>query len=959
MNEILILVVEGNGATRSRMQLTLETAGYTVLEAADGESALRLTSEHAPALVLLDCALRDMNGFEAVRRLRALSPTLPVIAVTGWAHLDEARLLTAGFLDVLVRPIESARLIEIVERHLGETPPHSAHSGKLILLVDDDATQRKLAQIVLRGAGFEVHLAETGEAALRFAATRVPDIIVSDVLMPQMDGFELCKAVRQNPMLATVPVVLMSAHFLESGDRELATRFGATRYVTRTAGFKTVVQAIIDALDSPLGEFNQLAADDFQGEYLHRIAHQLERQASIGVGLARRVSLQASALLLLESLSDSLAQQRDPESALGDTLSKCLEAAGLSVGAILLRSDDGQLVLKAHVGAKAELAWEKYSEILLRAVSGGGLEMPSADAGVAGNELLHAIGAGSALIVPIIARDEPLGALLLASSSNDLGGMESESAMRAARSVATQLGQALALSRMFSKLAAAEERYRSLLENARDAITVLTPEGVILEANLSCEKLFGTPRAQLVNRRMADFTPQDEREPRIVEYPTMVAPGVAAFSSTAIQRADGTVVNVEVSRTAIDVGKEHYVLSVARDVTDRLRLEEQLRQSQKMDAIGRLAGGVAHDFNNLLSVILSYGELVLGDLKPGEPMRDDIEEIRKAAKRAAELTRQLLMFSRQQVIEPKVLDLNEVLSGVDKMLQRIVGADIDLVSLTASRLGRVRVDPGSIEQVIMNLVVNARDAMPRGGKLTMETANVVLDEEYARSHLGVTAGWHVMLAVTDTGTGMDRLTQRRIFEPFYTTKGQGKGTGLGLSTVFGIVQQSGGSIWVYSELGKGTSFKVYLPRVEADLESIPPAQLPLMCVGSETILLVEDDNQVRLVASNILRRSGYLVLQARNAGEAQLLAENLSVPIHLLLTDVVMPGVSGPELAKRLTDARPEMKVLCMSGYTDDSILRHGVLESNMAYIQKPLTPSVLTTRVRETLDGSRSERSL
>jgi two-component system cell cycle sensor histidine kinase/response regulator CckA len=380
--------------------------------------------------------------------------------------------------------------------------------------------------------------------------------------------------------------------------------------------------------------------------------------------------------------------------------------------------------------------------------------------------------------------------------------------------------------------------------------------------------------------------------------------------------------------------------------------EEQLRQSQKMEAVGVLAGGVAHDFNNLLSVILCYGDLVGAELGSEDPMRADVEEISKAARRAADLTRQLLMFSRQQVLEPKVLDLNEVLASMQKMLHRILGADVDLVSLAGPQFLRVKVDPSSLEQVIMNLVVNAREAMPRGGKLTMETGQVVLDEEYAALHLGVKPGPYVMLAVTDTGRGIDKATQARIFEPFFTTKDKGKGTGLGLSTVFGIVQQSGGSIWLYSEPDKGTTFKVFLPSVNLPTDSTRPAALPVSAGGHETILLVEDDEALRLVTSGILRRLGYEVVEACNAGEALLQSEKLASPIDLMLTDVIMPRLSGPELAKRLALSRPDMKVLYMSGYTDDSVVRHGVLEATMSFLQKPLTLSSLTAKVREVLDA-------
>ncbi|MBI3181093.1 MAG: response regulator [Myxococcales bacterium] len=398
------------------------------------------------------------------------------------------------------------------------------------------------------------------------------------------------------------------------------------------------------------------------------------------------------------------------------------------------------------------------------------------------------------------------------------------------------------------------------------------------------------------------------------------------------------------------------------ELAERMRAEEELRrtqeqllQAQKLEAVGRLAGGIAHDFNNLLSVILSYSRMLISETRPGDAIHEDLEEIRNAGERAATLTRQLLAFSRKQVLEPQVVDLNEIVSGTEKMIRRLLGEDIEVVTLPCQALGRAKVDLGQMEQVIMNLVVNARDAMPRGGRLTIETANAVLDEAYAKEHVGASAGPHVMLAISDTGTGMDKETQSRIFEPFFTTKEKGKGTGLGLSTVFGIVKQSGGNIWVYSEPGRGSTFKVYLPRTEEPLGDAQGAPPGAPTKGSETILLVEDEDAVRAVAREILQRNGYRVLEAANPYDALALSERHQIEIHLLLTDVVMPGMGGRQLAERLHEARPETRVLYMSGYTENTVVHHGVLQSGVLLLQKPLTPESLLVKVREALGASKS----
>ncbi len=395
-----------------------------------------------------------------------------------------------------------------------------------------------------------------------------------------------------------------------------------------------------------------------------------------------------------------------------------------------------------------------------------------------------------------------------------------------------------------------------------------------------------------------------------------------------------------------------------QQIRDRERAEnrlqdaqEQLLQAQKMEAVGRLAGGVAHDFNNMLSVILSHTKLAMADLMPGHPLLEDLEQVNNAAERAAQITRQLLAYSRRQIMQPSALDLNAVLRETEKMLRRLIGEDIDLNVVLMPDLWTVHLDPGQIQQVLLNLVVNARDAMPTGGRLTIETANVTLDLAYSEQHPGISPGRHVMLAVTDTGVGMDGETQGKIFGPFFTTKGGEHGTGLGLSTVYGIVKQSGGHVRVYSEIGIGSTFKVYFPENAGSSGRFRAvAAVGSQLTGKETILLVEDEDLVRRAVRAILRRGGYEILEAASGGAALDLLRGYEGRIDLLITDVVMPELSGRELALKVAELRPDIKVLYMSGYTDDTIVRHGVLEANMAFIQKPATPDDLLRKIREVL---------
>ena len=515
----------------------------------------------------------------------------------------------------------------------------------------------------------------------------------------------------------------------------------------------------------------------------------------------------------------------------------------------------------------------------------------------------------------------------------------------------------------------AEHAHRQFFETSPMAIFVIDVESQrIREANPAAYQLYGYSQQEFLQLKLSDLRhPADRADLEAVLRSTTPLRGTARHL-----RKDGSVLHVEGgSHLSTFAGKparfafvldetERVKAQAAHDESERNRvraeqrgdsLEEQLRQAQKMEAVGRLAGGVAHDFNNVLSIILGYGEDILSELDSDAPLRTDVEEIVNAGARAAELTKQLLMFSRQQVVEARVLDMNEVLTSMERMLSRALGEQIELALELESGLGHLRADRGSLEQVVLNLVVNARDAMPEGGRLTIQTNNTELDEGFVSEHLGARPGRYVLLTVADTGAGMDRDTRARIFEPFFTTKGAGRGTGLGLSTVFGIVKQAGGSVWVYSEVGQGTIFKLYFPRVDAKVDAPAPSIAPAELHGSETVLLVEDEIAVRAVARRILEKNGYRVLEANSVPEAVRLCANDTTGVDVLLTDVVMPSGTGPQLAERLLQVRPSLRVVYMSGYTDNNTLPQSAVGGGGNFVQKPFTGELLLRKVRAAFD--------
>jgi PAS domain S-box-containing protein len=960
-----ILVVEDNPTTRQMLSLALVAEGYGVVEAADAQEALATAEHSLPDLILQDLILPDMDGLELLRRLRVLpgGAELPILALSGFlSRLEEARTDTSGFTALLIKPIDSHHLIDTIRIHLPQQAgAASAHvHGRRLLLVDDDLVQLKLARIHFSQLGFDVRVASSAEPALIAARADRPDVVLSDVFMPATDGFQLCLQIRRDPDLADLPVVLLSGQYGSRADQDLARQVGASALVLRTPDFAIAEAAIVDALDKRAPVPAAQPNDQLELKHARLVIHQLERQVSRMAGLTQRCGVQAAQLSLLTGVADALTRSANIETVLRDVLAATLDAAGISKGALILRDAGGMLEARHAIGF-SEPERHNLREFfghgrLLEDIveQGGSVAVPSpAIPASTSRDILAGANVASAQIVPLISDGRGVGVMIIGGTRTDVTGKDS---VAFARAMGNQVVQSLELAKSVARLTASERRYRTLLESANDYIAVFTPEGIVREMNRQWVEFTGLPHERLVGRHIREFAPAGKEEDHARMCQAMFAGGVTRMPAVEIAAPNGPSVFIEFSSTLVEIADERLVFTIGRDVTQQRLLESQLRQAQKLEAVGQLAGGVAHDFNNVLTSILGFSELMLESLRPEDPMRHDMLEIKKAGLRAAGLTQQLLAFSRKQILQPKILNINSVVAAMESMLRRLIFEHVDMrVSLTPEG-GMIKMDPTQLEQILVNLVVNAADAMPRGGKLTIETANVRLDEDDRQRRLRVQPGDYVMLAISDTGTGMDETTLQRMFEPFFTTKGVGKGTGLGLATVYGIVKQSGGDIWVYSEPGRGSTFKIYLPLVTARAPSAiePVTGMVAIPRGTETILLVEDDEAVRLLVRISLERTGYRVLEAGHPKEAMRLANGFLAPIDLLLSDVIMPESDGPPLFDRLTTLQPGLRVLYMSGYADEAVLHQGVLVEGTPFLQKPFTSLTLARKVRDVLDGPR-----
>jgi two-component system, cell cycle sensor histidine kinase and response regulator CckA len=792
--------------------------------------------------------------------------------------------------------------------------PAAAHRnapgrGRTVLLVDDDPIQRKLSLAHLSDAGFEVQTTTNAAEALTMALELRPAVILSDVLLGDLDGFTLCRLLRSEPALSGVPIVLVSAQFQEEADRKLALAVGASALVERSFDFKREMEALLRSMNHGVPIQAPAASSDIL--YFQRIASQLTRL------LKKSKHSEARYRALMESATDAISVL-SPDGVILETNRRMSE---------LLHYPSDQLIGR-HIRDFAAAGYEPESvDDFDRAVGGPGAPGHVSPMRRADGETVYV--AYTRAVVDVD------GEKFILSIGRDVTATEESD----------------------RKLKDSERNYRSLMDNIPDVIWSSDLAGKFTFVSANATRIFGMTPDEILSGGTGGVWARLEREdlPKVqLAYEKLISERKPFDLEYRWQRPNGAWLWLH-ARAAIVRAHNGVdrIDGVASDITAQKRLEDQLRQSQKMEAIGLLTGGVAHDFNNILASILANSHFLIADLGEQDPRRADALEIREAAQRAASLTRQLLAFSRRQILAPTTLDLNTVLSGVEKMLRRVIGEDVDLSIVPASDLGSVRADAGQIEQVIMNLVVNARDAMPTGGKVSIETTNIDLDESYAAEHFPLTAGKYVMVAISDTGCGMDDETQRRIFEPFFTTKEMGKGTGLGLSTSYGIVKQSDGYIWVYSEVGHGTVFKIYLPRVDSPPDAVAPkAGIAMATSGTETILLIEDDHQVRSVVLRILKAKGYRVLPAGDGLEALSISKIHGNDVDLILTDVIMPGLTGPEVVGLIREKCARTKALFMSGYTDHAVLRDDALQIGMNFIQKPFAPEALARKVREVLDG-------
>ncbi len=948
-----ILIVDDHPVNRQFLSKLLGYVQHTVYEATDGIEALEVMRAVDPDLVITDLIMPRMDGVALTQAIRANPKTAskPVVFYTASFRATEAqaRAAACGVTHVFHKPARPADILKAVGELLGSPaePVPQTESRVLDLEHLRLAALTELGLDLTRETDPERLLEKFCQAILHITGVRTAGIVVFDPDREQVIHF--VRAASEGSVVPhTAPRSVVDVLKQTVGNRSLvrlAVPGVSAEQLGAPAGepMRALLAASIHLPGPPplVGWFyliDKIMGQEF-GRDDERLAVTLANQVSVAYANAR---LHAVLLQRTEELEREIAERERAESERD-------------------RFFDQSLNLQCVAGfdgffKRLNPAWETalgFSRSELRAEPFLSFMHPDDRAAV------------TAQVARLTAGENTVGfecrCLCKDGSSrwflwNVTSAPERQEMYPSGHDITDR-------KRSERLLRESQDRLAAIVGSAMDAVISIDAGQRVILFNRAAEGMFGIPAARALGQPIDRFIPERFRPAHTEHVRRFGGTGetnrrMGAPGAIKGLRDNGEEFPIEASLSQVEAGGQTIFTVVLRDVTERQRLEEQLCQAQKMEAVGRLAGGVAHDFNNLLTVINGYSDVILETLRAADPIREMIEEVKNSGERAARLTRQLLAFSRKQILVPVELDVGALVGEMGKMIGRLIGEDIVLRVTTDPDLWPVKADAGQTEQVLMNLVVNARDAMPEGGNITIETRNVTLDDSYVTIHPEARAGEFVMLAVSDSGCGMDAATKARIFEPFFTTKGD-KGTGLGLATTFGIVKQSGGSIEVYSEPGIGTTFKIYLPRVpKGCTTSKSQATLRLPNRGTETVLLTEDEDGVRRLTRRILQGYGYRVLEAKNGGEALMACEQHAGPIHLLVTDVVMPGMSGPRLAERLAPLRPAMRVLFLSGYTDDAIVHHGVLNPNTPFLQKPFTPEALIRKVREVLDSVNPEPS-
>lgn len=952
-----VLIIEDNPANMELMSYLLAAAGHATTEAWTGEQGLELASQSAPDLVLCDLALPGIDGYAVASRLKGETSlaAVPIIAVTASAMVgDRDKVLAAGFDGYISKPITPETFATEVERFLPRRAPMAT-----ILVVDDLATNREVLVTLLGYQGHRMIEAADGSLGLAAARAERPDLIITDILMPVMDGYELVRQLRLDPATRSIPVIFYTAHYSQREARALSLSQGVSEILTKPAEAEEVLRIVARALDRGTagGGPVEIRAEDsqFEREHLRLLTDKLFETADD----LRATNARLRALINIDL---DLASERDSEGLLRRVCASACDLFGASYASLGILAPDGRTVERFVASGAPAADWtapgERVNGLLARvvrerrAVRG---EIPDGQPDRVGLPRLHPE-ATAYVAAPVASPTHVYGWLCLSADSGRTFSDEDEQLVVA---LAGQVGRVYE-NGYFHSLA--QQRADALRVERDRAQRYLDTATVILLA-LDLDK-----RVTLVNRYACDLlewtadelqgrdwietcVPERLRESLKDTLGELLSGSLPAGEYPVLTKS-GQERIIEWRNTVLrdDAGDITSSLSSGADITERHALELQVRQAQKMEAVGRLAGGVAHDFNNLLTVILGHCELLLPEFAEDDRRRVGIAEIQRAGNSAARLTRQLLTFSRREIVSPRVVDLNEIVVEVRALLGRLIGEDISIALDLLPRPARIKADRGQLEQVLVNLAVNARDAMAQGGTLTISTAEAELDAARVANLPGATAGHHVVLSVSDTGVGMTQDVQSHLFEPFFTTKEPGKGTGLGLATVHAIVQRAGGHLLVESEIDRGSTFRIYLPSAvapDAMVAATSPASRPRD--RTQTVLVVEDAHALRELTRQLLEREGYRVLTAANASEALLHFEG-DPGIDAVLTDVVMPGASGPELTRQLMKQRPGLKVIYMSGYNEEAILRHGIAHSSVAFLQKPFTSEALGRKLREVL---------